>query len=71
MKDQEYSEHLREIVPVEDSLVRLASVPMPWRDELREYIRMNCIPVSNDGAGDAMYAWDWKDWLDGRMPDIP
>ncbi|MFL9951132.1 hypothetical protein PQR68_34600 [Paraburkholderia agricolaris] len=71
MNDQEYSAHLREIVPVEGSLVRLASVPAPWRDELREYIRMNCIPISNDGGGDAMYAWDWTDWLDGRRPDIP
>jgi hypothetical protein len=71
MNDQEYRERLREIVPFEGSLVRLASVPTPWRDELREYIRMNCIPISNDGSGDVMYVWDCADWLDGRMPNIP
>lgn len=63
MNDQEYRERLREIVAVEGSLVCLASIPTPWRDELREHIRMNCIPISNDGAGDAMYARDWADWL--------
>ncbi len=70
MNGQEYCEHLREIVPVEGSPVRLAAVPARWRNELHEYIRMNCIPVSNDGAGDAMYAWEWGDWLDGRIPNI-
>ncbi|WCM23671.1 hypothetical protein NDK50_22730 [Paraburkholderia bryophila] len=68
---------LQRIVPViEDAgqryAVRIANVPQPLQDELREWCRMWSLPLFNpDGRGDCIYAWDWSDWLDGRVPDLP
>jgi hypothetical protein len=68
---------LRRVVPlIEDAgnpyAVRIADVPQPLQDELREWWRMWCLPLFDpDGCGDCIYAWDWSDWLDGRTPDLP
>ncbi|WCM23632.1 hypothetical protein NDK50_22495 [Paraburkholderia bryophila] len=68
---------LRRVVPViEDAggpyAVRIADVPQPLQDELREWWRMWCLPLFDlDDCGDCIYAWDWSDWLDGRIPDLP
>jgi hypothetical protein len=71
------SQLLRRVVPlIEDAgnpyAVRIADVPQPLQDELREWWRMWCLPLFDpDGCGDCIYAWDWSDWLDGRTPDLP
>lgn len=68
---------LQRVVPVsedagEPCAVRIADVPQPLQDELREWWRMWCLPLFDpDGCGDCIYAWDWSDWLDGRSPDLP
>lgn len=68
---------LQRVVPViEDAgkpyAVRIADVPQPLQDELREWWRMWLLPLFNpDGGGDCIYAWDWADWLGGRAPDLP
>lgn len=68
---------LRRVVPVSEDAgepfaVRIADVPEPMQQELREWWRMWCLPLFNpDGCGDCIYAWDWADWLDGRIPDLP
>lgn len=52
--------------------VRIANVPQPLQDEMKEWWRMWSLPLfSPDGGGDCIYAWDWSDWLNGRMPDLP
>lgn len=52
--------------------VRIADVPQPLQDELTEWWRVWNLPLFDpDGAGDCIYAWDWSDWLHGRVPDIP
>lgn len=68
---------LQQVVPViedagEPYAVRIADVPEPLREELREWWRMWCLPLFDpDGCGDCIYVWDWSDWLDGRVPDLP
>lgn len=68
---------LQRVVPVveaagEPYAVRIADVPQPLQDELREWWKMWCLPLFDpDGGGDCIYAWDWSDWLDGRVPDLP
>lgn len=68
---------LQQVVPmIEDAgepyAVRAADVPQPLREELREWWRMWCLPLfDSDGCGDCIYVWDWSDWLDGRVPDLP
>lgn len=68
---------LQRVVPViedagEPYAVRIADVPQPLQDELREWWRKWSLPLFNpDGCGDCIYAWDWSDWLDGRVPDLP
>lgn len=72
---------LQRVVPVvmpviEDAgkpyAVRIADVPQPLQDELREWWRMWCLPLFDpDGCGDCIYLWDWSAWLDGRVPDLP
>ena len=47
--------------------VRVDTVPLPWRRALQEHIRRELVPVFSDGGGDCVYAWDWVDWLDGRL----
>ena len=70
-------EVLQRVVPViEDAgkpyAVRIADVPLPLQEELREWWRMWSLPLFNpDGGGDCIYVWDWSDWLDGRVPDLP
>jgi hypothetical protein len=70
-------EVLQRVVPViedagEPYAVRIADVPQPLQEELREWWRMWSLPLFNsDGGGDCIYAWDWSDWLDGRIPDLP
>lgn len=68
---------LQRAVPVfedagEPYAVRVPDVPEPLREELREWWRMWCLPLFDpDGCGDCIYVWDWSDWLDGRVPDLP
>lgn len=68
---------LLQIVPViEDAgeryAVRIADVPQPLWDELRDWWRIWWLPLFDpDGCGDCIYVWDWSDWLDGRIPDLP
>ncbi|MFM0526956.1 hypothetical protein PQR11_18450 [Paraburkholderia strydomiana] len=68
---------LHQVVPlIEDAgkpyAVRIADVPQPLKDELREWWRMWSLPLFDpDGCGDCIYVWDWSDWLDGRVPDLP
>lgn len=68
---------LQQVVPVfegagEPYAVRIADVPQPLREELREWWRIWCLPLFDpDGCGDCIYVWDWSDWLDGRVPDLP
>jgi hypothetical protein len=68
---------LQRVVPViEDAgkpyAVRIADVPQPLQEELREWWRMWSLPLFNpDGGGDCIYVWDWSDWLVGRVPDLP
>lgn len=68
---------LQRVVPViEDAskpyAVRIADLPQPLQEELREWWRMWSLPLFNpDGGGDCIYAWDWSDWLNGRVPDLP
>ena len=70
-------EVLQRVVPViegagEPYAVRIADVPQPLQDELREWWRMWCLPLFDlDRCGDCIYVWDWSDWLDGRIPDLP
>ena len=70
-------EAMQRVVPViEDTgkpyAVRIADVPHPLQEELREWWRMWSLPLFNpDGGGDCIYAWDWAAWLDGRVPDLP
>ncbi|MFM0241365.1 hypothetical protein [Paraburkholderia phytofirmans] len=70
-------EVLRRVVPViedagEPYAVRIADVPQPLQDELREWWRMWSLPLFNpEGGGDCIYSWDWSDWLDGRIPNLP
>lgn len=68
---------LQRVVPlIEDAgepyAVRIADVPQPLQQELREWWRMWSLPLFDpDGCGDCIYRWDWSDWLDGRVPDLP
>ena len=68
---------LQRVVPlIEDAgepyAVRIADVPQPLQDELREWWRMWCLPLFDpDGCGDCIFVWDWSDWLDERIPDLP
>ncbi|MBB5499306.1 hypothetical protein [Paraburkholderia sp. MM5384-R2] len=68
---------LQRVVPVvenagEPYAVRIADVPQSLQDELREWWRMWGLPLFDpDGCGDCIYVWDWSDWLDGRVPDLP
>jgi hypothetical protein len=70
-------EVLQRVVPViEDAgkpyAVRIVDVPQPLQEERREWWRIWSLPLFNpDGGGDCIYAWDWSDWLDGRVPDLP
>ena len=71
MTEEERS-YLQRAVPVINHqgrpyCVRLDAVPTPWRGALQECIRRESIPLFNDGAGDCIYAWDWRDWLADRL----
>ena len=68
---------LQRVVPVSEDAgkpycVRISDVPQPLQDELRERWRTWGLPLFDpDGRGDCIYAWDWSDWIDGRVPDLP
>jgi hypothetical protein len=68
---------LQRVVPLREDAgkpyaVRIADVPQPLQEELREWWRMWSLPMFDpDGQGDCVCAWDWSDWLDGRVPDLP
>jgi hypothetical protein len=48
--------------------VRIAMIPQPWQDELREHLRREAVPIfDEDGQGDWLYAWDWDAWLEDRL----
>jgi hypothetical protein len=51
--------------------VRIADVPPPLQSEIREWWRMWGLPLFTLNGGDCIYVWDWSDWLNGLVPDLP
>ncbi|WP_434717221.1 hypothetical protein P5X00_39875 (plasmid) [Paraburkholderia sp. A2RO-4L] len=47
--------------------VRLADIPTPWQEAFRDALRGSACPAIK-GEAECAYAWDWRDWLDGRFP---
>lgn len=47
--------------------VRLSDIPSPWRDTFRAALHGSACPAIS-GEDECAYAWDWRDWLDGRFP---
>ena len=47
--------------------VRLADIPPPWQAAFRAALRGSACPAI-EGEGECAYAWDWHDWLHGRLP---
>jgi hypothetical protein len=63
---------LRQAVPMRERngrpyYVRMQDIPPPWQTEFDFALHGSACPLIN-GEGKCAYAWDWLDWLQGRLP---